>query len=482
MSGADMQNNGGSLLFELHPRQMTAMFTLATEVLYGGAAGGGKSHLMRVALAGYCAAVDGLQAFLFRRSRPELWAKHMTGPAGFPAMLAEWTRKGLADINHSKGIIDFANGSRIHLCHCLHKKNVWNYQGAEIHFLCIDELTQWEEDMYCFLRGRVRLGGLNVPDKLKGFFPRILAGANPGGIGHGWVKQNWIDFAQAMDVAKAPQQEGGMDRQFIPARLQDNPTLTENDPHYRDRLMGLGNPELVKAMLDGDWDIVAGGAVDDVWDRDAHVIKPFTVPASWRVDRSMDWGSSKPFSVGWWAVSDGTGVRLADGTVREFPRGTIFRIAEYYGWNGRPDQGCRMLAADVAREIVRIETMVLRRAVAPGPADSSIFDANNGVSIGDEMARAGVHWERADKSPGSRKAGLETLRSRLAAGLKTPMEEPGFFVFETCRQFIRTVPVLPRDRNDPDDVDTKAEDHIYDETRYRLSSRNNQPTLSIKVW
>jgi hypothetical protein len=261
-------------------------------------------------------------------------------------------------------------------------------------------------------------------------------------------------------------------RQFIPAKLSDNPSIANAD-EYRMRLQGLGDPSLIRAMEDGDWNIVAGGAVDDLWKESAHVLEPFPIPPSWTISRALDWGSSHPFSVGWWAQSDGTEALMRDGSRRSWPRGTWFRIAEWYGWNGEPNEGCKKLASEVGRGILEKENeMRLAGRVKPGPADSSIFDAEEGDSIAQKFERVGVLWLRADKSPGSRKAGLEEVRSLLTASTKRPMEDKGLFVFNTCRQFIRTVPELPRDADNPDDVDSDAEDHIWDETRYRVMTRS----------
>jgi hypothetical protein len=451
----------------LHPRQTEAFLSPATEILYGGAAGGGKSHLLRVAALAWCVMLPGLQVYLFRRCVQDLLKNHAEGPTGLLAMLGPWLAQGSARFSQSRSRVEFANGSRLHLCHCQHDKDALKYQGAEMHVLLIDELTHFTEAQYRFLRHRVRLGGLTVPKAHRERFPRIVCSSNPGGPGHNWVKAMFLDPAPAGSVTRTGPQEGGMLRQYLPARLEDNPTLAATDPGYALRLTALGNPALVKAMRYGDWDIVAGGAIDDLWSAKIHVLPPFAVPGSWAVDRSLDWGSSRPFSVGWWAQSDGTEAVLADGSCRAWPPGTLFRVAEYYGWSGKPDQGLRLTAADLARRIKDIEG-VFPFAVRPGPADSSIFDTVNGTCLAEDMARLGVAWLRANKSPGSRLLGLEHLRRRLGAGLKTPMEEPGLFVFDTCRHFIRTVPILPRDCRRPDDVDTQAEDHVYDETRYRL--------------
>ena len=272
-----------------------------------------------------------------------------------------------------------------------------------------------------------------------------------------------------------PIEEGGLRRQYIPARLDDNPTLREQDPHYLDRLTGLGSPELVQALRDGSWDIVAGGIIDDLWRPARHLVDmPDEIPRGWRIDRSVDWGAARPFSGGWWAESDGSPVTIK-GRRRHWPPGTLLRIGEWYGWDGTPDRGCRMVDVEIARGILQRERdMGIADRVVPGPADSSIFDQINVDSVADRMARAGVEWVPADKSPGSRVRGWELLRRRLAASLVErgePIEEPALFIVKRCRQWIRTVPVLPRDDHKQDDVDTQAEDHIGDETRYRLLAR-----------
>mgnify|MGYP000007536121 CR=1 FL=1 len=456
------------LRLPLYPKQLAVLNSEATEILFGGAAGPGKSHLLRVAAIVWCLAINGLQAYLFRRTRPDLWKNHMEGPNGFLSLLAPLVTAGHCKINLSDGRIELGK-SRIHLCHCEHEKDVFKYQGAEIHVLLPDEVTHFSASQYAFLRSRVRMVGIDLPPQFAGKFPRIVAGTNPGNVGHNWVKAAFIDSAPPMAIHRMPREEGGMLRQFIPAFHVDNPALLRDDPTYVDRLHGLGSDALVSAMLAGDWNIVAGGAFDDLWSTPVHTLPPFAIPANWRIDRSFDWGSSHPYSVGWWAESNGEEATLADGRKRSFPSGTLFRIAELYGWNGKPNEGCRKVAVEVAREILKAESdMGIKERVKPGPADSSIFDTENGTSIADDMARVGVRWERADKGPGSRANGLERVRQYLKASLASPMEAPGMFFFDTCRHAIRTLPTLPRDERKTDDVNTEAEDHCYDDIRYRV--------------
>src|SRR5579862_772742 len=277
--------------FDLHDKQLVARDTPATEVLYGGAAGGGKSFLMRAIAILWCASIPGLQCYLFRRLRDDLIKNHIEGPKGLRSLLAPWAAAGLAQIVEDE--IRFWNGSKIYLCHCKDEKDRFKYLGAEIHLLLIDELTTFTEVIYRFLRGRVRQVGINLPPHLAGRFPRILCSSNPGNIGHHWVKAGFIDNAMPLEVRAMNDNEGGMLRQFIPARLDDNPSMATDDPNYRARLRGLGSDALVKAMEEGDWNVIAG-AFFDCWSTERHVISPRPIPEHWARFRSFDWGSARP--------------------------------------------------------------------------------------------------------------------------------------------------------------------------------------------
>jgi hypothetical protein len=323
-----------------------------------------------------------------------------------------------------------------------------------------EELTSWaNDDLYLTMMSVCRSAEPNMPRHYR-------ATANPYGPGHNWVKARFIDPAPRGMIIE---DEQGRERVTIRGTIWENKILLKNDPKYLDNLRAQTGAKR-KAWLAGDWDIVAGGMFDDVWDQGVHIIRPFEIPQTWRIDRSFDWGSSKPYSVGWWAESDGCDIKLADGSNKSTQRGDLFRIAELYGWTGKPNEGTRELAVEVARKIKAIEKE-FGRSVQAGPADSSIFDTENGKCINDDMARIGVSWKRADKRPGSRINGWELLREKLKNSISK--EGPGLYVFDTCRQFVRTVPVLPRDDKKPDDVDTEAEDHVADEVRYRVLAKKH---------
>lgn len=485
----------------LHYKQGLALLTKATEILYGGAAGGGKSHLMRVLAIMLCMMVPGLKVYLFRKHFADLYKNHMEGPSAFPELLWPLIKIKLCKINYSDNEIRFWNRSKIFLCHLQHEKDLTKYQGAEIHVLLMDELTHFTEKEYRFLRNRVRLGGLQIPDKeliagitLREKLPMILAGTNPGGIGHNWVKRVFVDYTAALEVVRTRKIDGGMLRTFIPALLHDNPSLTENDPGYEDRLEGLGDPALVKAMKDGDWNIVAGGALDDVW-KPRLILPRFKIPKGWRIDRSFDWGSSHPFSVGWWAESNGEEIELirhvAEGTKLveykerwSFPPGSLIRIHEWYGAKEiGMNEGLKLSATEIAKGIKKVEESLkasgwITSEVRPGPADGQIYQVRESDvdSIAIKMAKEGIRWKPADKSPGSRVNGLELVRDRMKEE-----EGPGLYFMSHCRAAIATLPVLPRDEHNSEDVDTKAEDHVYDDVRYRVLAGKNRMATSIKA-
>ena len=461
-------SHSAEINLNLHFRQGTALNTEANEVLYGGAAGGGKSHLMRVAAIIWCAAIGGLQVYLFRRIRDDLVKNHMEGPKGFRSILAPWVLCGFVKIVEDE--IRFWNGSKIYLCHCKDEKDIYKYQGAEIHVLLIDELTHFTEAMYRFLRNRLRMVGLEVPKQYAGMFPRILAGANPGNIGHLWVKATWIDSAEPYEQRRMEPSEGGMLREFVPARLEDNPSMASDDPDYENRLEGLGSKQLVQAMRWGDWDIIEG-AYFDCWDKNRHVVQPFEIPKDWTRFASMDWGSAKPFSVGWWGVvSDQIKVMNHMDQPLILPRGCLVRYREWYGAKA-PNEGLKLHAEQVGKGIKEREN---GERMSYRVIDPAAFTEDGGHSIADRMrkeTKGKVHFKRADNSRVSGRGpmgGWDQMRARFVGD---DDGNPLVVTFTTCHDSIRTIPALQHDKNRPEDVDTDGEDHAGDEWRYACNSR-----------
>ena len=442
---------------QLTPKQTQTFQTDATEVLYGGAAGGGKSYLKRVSAIRWCVEVPGIQVYFFRRTLPDLRDNHLRGPTSFQVLLDPYLQSGHVKGPSQENEFRFWNGSILHLCYCDSENDVEKYRGAEIHVLIIDELTHFSEYQYRFLRSRVRVAGLALPDKYKAKLPRIETASNPGSIGHAWVKRTFISPKPSNEVWRTQPEEGGMLRQYIPARLSDNPYLTKDDPTYSDRLRGLGSDSLVRAMLEGDWDIVAGQAFEKLR-RDIHCIDPFEPPDDWLCFGSLDWGSSKPFSFGLWTVANGN--LLPDG--RHYRRGAIIRYNEVYGWNGKPDEGIRREATEVAD---MIKARYGSRRLAYIAADPSMWKVDGGPSIAETMLRRGVVLRRADHN---RLTGYVEVRQRINGDGDGPM----LFATKNCHDgFWRTLPDLVMDEMHPEDVDTDQEDHVYDEVRYACVSR-----------
>lgn len=459
-----------NLDFPLHPKQWTAFTSKATEILYGGAAGAAKSHLIRVAAIMWALAIPGLQIYIFRRTYDDLIKNHMEGPTGFQALLATWIGKYIEIVDKE---IRFNNGSKIYLCHCQHEKNRFDYQGAEIHVLLIDELTHFTEVIYRFLRSRVRMPDtikLKLPAEYKDCFPRILCGTNPGGIGHQFVKTSFIDAKPAYEMWITPDVEGGFTRQFIPASLADNPSIDQDS--YRRNLSGLGNDAIVKAMLDGDWDIVSGAALHIT--RPLHMIRPFKPLQHMAKFQVIDWGYQRPYSVGWYCVIDQDTILAEKDEWPEtfLPKNSIIRYRELYGYGGKANEGSKEESDIVAKRIIQIEDEA-NETMDYRVADTAMWAKNDGMSIFERMFKATKGKFNPRQSIKDRQAGYSELNSRLKGeeiekGLFIPM----LFVTSNCTHWWRTVPPLVLDDLQPEKgPDSDQEDHCYDETVYGCMSR-----------
>lgn len=432
-----------------------------TEVLYHGSRGGGKTTALLMDFAQGVGWGADWRGILFREEATQLSdviAKTLRWyPRLFPG--ARYRRQGRR--------WEFPGGAELLLRPLRRFEDYGRFHGHEYSWIGFEELTAWASpDPYLAMQSCLRSAGPAAMPR------KIRATCNPYGPGRGWVKARFIDPAPDGAPIRA---EDGRVRLAIRSRLEENHILLAQDPGYLARLQADPDVYRRQAWLEGSWDGVVGGIFEGYWDPAASVLAPFPIPASWRVDRAFDWGSSRPYAVGWFAESDGTPVRLANGLTRTFHRGSVILIAELYGWNGTPNEGLRETNTQIARRILNTEAglrgtlLPAGHPIAAGPADTSIFDVINGDSYAEEMARVGVRWEPAAKGPGSRVQGWQKLAGYLHAARQQPPEGPGFFVFDTCRQFLRTVPTLVRDRVNPDDVDTDQEDHLGDCVRYRLS-------------
>src|SRR6266404_2463448 len=451
----------------LHPKQETAYLSEATEILYGGSSGGGKSHLMRVAAIAWCMGIPGLQVYLFRRVRDDLIKNHLEGPQGFRMLLAPWVVKKWVSIVDDEIRFEQTK-SKIYLCHAKDERDIYKYQGSEIHVLMIDELTHWTESMYRFLRNRVRMVGIDLPPVLKHRFPRILCGANPGNIGHLFCKRTFIDPAPPFQIYQTPPHEGGLTRQFIPARLEDNPSMLKDDPNYEHRLTGLGSPQLVKAMRWGDWSVIEGQFFPE-WNPDLHIVAPFEIPDDWMRFFVIDWGSAEPCAMAWFTV-EGDGYLTDDG--RLLPRGAIIQYRERYLSQDHNNVGLNKTAEEVAAMICECERFEPRdeqdRArMAYRERDTELAAGN--PSIAERMAKEpyNLFFRMArNKRIGRRgaPAGWDFVRQRL----KTHT----LYFFSSCIDTIRTLPALVHDPDKPGDCMSEGvEDHLPDCVRYGCSSR-----------
>lgn len=441
-------------VWQPQPRQAAFMARPEWEALYGGAAGGGKSDAL-VIEALRQVHIPHYKALILRKTFPQLAElidkSQRYYPAAFPG----------ARYNGSAHTWTFPSGAKIIFGSMQRSSDRTKYQGQAYDFIAFDELTHFTYEEYSYLFSRCRPNG-------PGTRCYIRSTANPGGVGHGWVKDRFITAAPPMTTiwqdlhwtdADGKERSGRRARIFVPARVQDNPALLVNDPNYVLNLASLPDAER-RALLDGSWDSFSGQVFTE-WKNDpahytdrlrTHVIAPFRIPADWRVYRGFDWGYSRPFSVGWYAVDHD---------------GRLYRIRELYGCTGQPNAGVRWEPGRVARKICQIEEEDdnLRGRRISGVADPAIFSESGTESVAALMEREGVYW-----SPGEhpRIQGKMQVHHRLSFDRDGV---PMLYVFSTCRHFIRTVPALVYDESDVEDVDTAGEDHVYDELRYVCMER-----------
>lgn len=385
-----------------------------------------------------------------------------------------------------------------------------NFHGQEFPWIGWNELTKYpNRKIYDLMKSCNRssfvpelhtprhpeTGEYLTPDKkpLPELPLQIFSTTNPWGPGHSWVKEEFVDGTMPGEVNKIvtnifnPRTQRREDVTRTRVRLFG--TYKENiylSPEYIANLERETDQERRKAWLLGDWNIRAGGMFNDLWREEIHVIDNFPIPKGWYIDRAFDWGSSHPFSVGWYAIANGESVILNDGTKFSPRRGSIIRFAEWYGTTGGINEGLRLSGPEIAEGIMEREVDMMQRGVISslplaGPADGQIFQVTQSdvATIGSKMAEEGVEWVPADKSAGSRINGWQLIRDRLQNTIKG--EGPGLYFTRSCKYARKFIPDTPRDEDDPDDVDTEAEDHLQDELRYRILDASRKVSVKLKT-
>lgn len=426
-------------------RQIKFHTSQAFETLYGGAAGGGKTAAVVAEAVTYALEYPKARIYIFRKTIPEL--KQSVVPE-LMKQCADYMNVAKAlSYNSQDRVFNFTNGSIIQLAYLETAADMYRYQSAEIHLLMVDELTHFTQEEYEYLKTRVRSTGQHPL--------RVMAATNPGNIGHAWVKAYFIDITEPETIYK---DKNGNTRQFIPAKVSDHP-IQEFRETYSKQLSSLSNPDLKRALLLGDWDIFAGQAFNE-WkradenDEPWHVINPFPIPKHWVKWFAYDYGYNT-YAGGLWLTRDPQSSR-------------IYAYRELY-----------LHETAVSKQAESIMMLDQQEDVRMRLADPSIWKQRGDVETGENIAaifqRAGLIFQPANND---RLAGKNAIHEALA-----PMADgkPGLQVFSSCTNFIRTFPALPMDVNRPEDIDTRAEDHLYDCLRYGIINQRPGSVIEPKI-
>lgn len=460
--------------------QLAFLESTVPEVLLEGNRGGGKTDALIMDFTQHVGEGfgDAWTGILFRHTFKQL--RDVIGKT------KHWFRRiyPTAKFNASDMYWEWPTGEMLLLRYMDRDDDYENYHGHSYPWIAWEELTKWASPKaYCAMMSTWR----SRPGSPPGVPQKYRATTNPYGVGHNWVKERFhLPTTSGKTIGEVIREsspylpnEPPIPRCAIHSSLKENLILMASTPNYIQKIAAAArNPAELAAWLEGSWDIVAGGMFDDLWTPEVHVVPNFpfkAIPRSWRLDRAYDHGQSKPFAVGWFARSNGEPLEYQGRQYGHVP-GDIFHISEWYGWNGTPNTGLRMLGADIATGIAwREQDWGIRGRVRPGAAGIDIFvESEPKKSVAGDMKARGVKWVPADVKKGSRIQGWEQLRKLLAHAIPSrdgTREYPGFFVCERCTQFRRTFPVLPRDDDNLDDVDTEAEDHIGDMVRYRARAK-----------
>jgi hypothetical protein len=386
--------------------------------------------------------------------------------------------------NETHKHFQFYNGSVMIFKSLEYDRDCEDIQGWEIHHAGVDEAGQLTPYMLNYIISRIRLGKYSKlmetwgPEKdiFKERLPRYALSANPGGISHHYLKHKFIDPAAPETVfydesLRNPDDpsDKGWSTVYIPASMRDNQYL---DSGYAAQFGDLPEHQQ-KQLRDGDWNVVPG-AFFDCFDSVRHVIKPFKIPEHWTRFRSCDWGHATPFSVGWWAISDGKELTNNAGEKVTYPEGAMIRYREWYGCKKKnglsTTKGLRLSGTELGTGILKRQAK--DEKINFSVADPSMWRTDGGISQAERALKAGVVFQKADNQ---RELGWQEFYRRMKDGM--------LFVFETCPDFIRTIPSIEADEKRPEDITSTnrgGEDHIADESRYACMSRPMIRKLNLK--
>lgn len=429
---------------------------------FGGARGGGKSFAVRMKAILLCLNYPGIKVMIVRKTYPELQENHIMPMIAQLNCYAPNKSDRIASYNDSKKHIVFPNRSRILFRYCDNDKDAEKFQGTEVDVLFIDEATHQTEERMKKLTACVR--GVNS------FPKRIYMTANPGSVGHHWFKRLFVD--RRYDTGENPD-----DYTFIKSLVTDNKALLKENEDYLRQLEALP-PKLRKMWLEGDWNAAEGMFFEDFkidpdpfkaeelglsveelreQHRFCHVIEPFDMNSGerrgWNIMRSYDFGYNRPFSLGYWACDYD---------------GVLYRIADFYGWNGNPNEGIKWSPDEQFKRIAEFERehpWFKNRKIVDSVADPAIWDDSRGESIADTAAKYGIYF-----TPGNN----NRVQGWMQVHYRLHFSDDGYammYVFNNCKTFIRTFPLMMYSSTKPEDLDTSLEDHCPDEVRYMCMSR-----------
>ena len=443
------------------------------ECLYHGTRGPGKTFALILSFLLYVGKGFGIDysGYIFRRERSEL--QEIEDQAN---ILFNKLYKNRFKFNGSEHQFYLPQGERLMLCYAEREAHYWKFHGKARPYLGFDELVSWPNlNLYERLKSICRSKNKNIP-------LRIRSTTNSLGPGHNAVKDYFK--LDSLPFGSVIENKHGLKRTNIWGAISENPYLFENEV-YMKHLMSIKDPNFRKSWLMGSWQIVAGGALSDVFRNDIHIIKPFRIPKTWSIYRNLDWGSAKPYCVLYCAVSDGSEYKDHKGKVRPTLEGDIFWVSELYGVeidaDGNPiaNTGTKETPTKVRDKMLLRERLLKREHrhdyIYAGVADSQIFAETAGTgenTIADYFKP--LTFQKSVKGQGSRISALNLVREKLSGSIPDKFsfrEEPGMFFFENCTHSLRTLPVLPRDEVRVEDIDKKAEDHAFDTIKYFVRNR-----------